>query len=74
MTYYMTEDQYKELRNLDGGICTECGAARVGDTEPDAEGYECEECGENAVQGIDNALISGTVDITDDAEKVTVEF
>jgi hypothetical protein len=40
------------------GICTNCGAERDC-TEPDADEYPCEECGENAVKGADNLLIDG---------------
>lgn len=32
------------------GFCVACGAERDG-CEPDAEGYECDECGEMAVCG-----------------------
>ena len=32
------------------GFCLACGAQR-GDCEPDAENYECDECGENEVFG-----------------------
>ena len=40
----------------DPGFCTECGFEADG-VEPDAENYECESCGEAAVQGADNLLI-----------------
>lgn len=72
--YYMTEEQYVELQDSYSGICLACGAVRFGDTEPDADDYPCEECGENKVQGIENALISGQVAFTDNVEEVTVEF
>ncbi len=39
------------------GFCLECGAERDG-CEPDAEGYECEECGAMAVMGAENVLIA----------------
>lgn len=39
------------------GFCLECGAERDG-CEPDAEGYECYNCGAMAVMGADNILIS----------------
>jgi hypothetical protein len=38
------------------GFCTECGAERDG-CEPDAHGYECYECGANAVTGADDLYI-----------------
>ena len=59
----ITEDEYHELQESYSGICLKCGEFREGDTEPDAEGYPCDSCGENAVQGIENALIAGNVEI-----------
>lgn len=41
----------------DPGFCTACGAEAEG-VEPDAEDYECEHCGESAVQGADNLLVT----------------
>ena len=38
------------------GFCTVCGAEAEG-VEPDAEGYECEECGASAVYGAEQLLI-----------------
>jgi predicted amidophosphoribosyltransferase len=43
----------RRLTSLDNpGFCTSCGAEADG-CEPDAEGYECEVCGEPAVYGAD---------------------
>lgn len=41
----------------DPGICTACGADADG-VEPDACGYECEECGEPAVYGAEELALS----------------
>lgn len=38
------------------GFCLSCGAEQGG-TEPDADGYRCESCGANAVQGAENVLL-----------------
>ena len=38
------------------GFCTVCGTDVEG-VEPDAEGYECEECGAKAVCGAEQLLI-----------------
>ena len=38
------------------GFCLECGYEQEG-CEPDAEGYECENCGEDAVMGAENVLM-----------------
>ena len=40
----------------DDGICLACGEDAMG-VEPDAEGYECECCGERAVMGAENILL-----------------
>ncbi len=39
------------------GICFECGELR-GECEPDAENYECHECGAHAVMGLELAMIT----------------
>tara|TARA_R100001443_G_scaffold51735_1_gene63575 strand:+ start:310 stop:507 length:198 start_codon:yes stop_codon:yes gene_type:complete len=38
------------------GVCLECGDVRDG-CEPDAQNYECWECGEHAVAGMEIALM-----------------
>ena len=38
------------------GICYVCGAVQDG-VEPDAEGYECHDCGKHAVGGIIMAML-----------------
>ena len=40
----------------DGGVCVACGA-EPDCVESDAENYECESCGENAVFGAEQLLI-----------------
>ena len=42
------------------GICRECQAERE-QTEPDAENYLCEECGQHAVDGVMNWLMHGHI-------------
>lgn len=64
----MTEAEYLELCESSSGVCTKCGEIRHGDTEPDAEDYPCEACGEDKVQGIENAMIDGNIEIVDEAE------
>ncbi len=65
-TIEMTESDYMSYRNGYDGYCTDCNAvSRYGCTEPDAENYECDECGENTAIGIDNALIIGHIEIKD---------
>ena len=48
-------DRYQ--RSLDNpGFCLACGAEQDG-CEPDAEGYECEACGEPQVYGAEELLM-----------------
>lgn len=49
------------------GVCTKCGNIQSG-CEPDARKYECEECGENAVYGLEEAIIMGLVELGEGAE------
>lgn len=50
----MCEDRRTTLSNP--GLCLACGMEAAG-VEPDAEEYECEECGESAVYGCEDLLI-----------------
>jgi hypothetical protein len=59
-------EEYSEHEDNYDGYCTKCGAIKYGGTEPDADGYECEECGAMAVVGISNALIMGLITIGED--------
>jgi predicted RNA-binding Zn-ribbon protein involved in translation (DUF1610 family) len=54
---------YQELQESYGGICLNCGEFRWEGCEPDAENYLCEECGENRVYGIEQALLCGEIEI-----------
>lgn len=60
----MTTEEYESARESYQGICLNCGELRD-ETEPDAEGYDCGFCGEDKVQGIENALIEQNIDITE---------
>lgn len=44
----------------DTGFCVKCGAEAYG-VEPDAHGYECEQCGEPGVYGAEELLLMGAV-------------
>lgn len=61
----MTADEYRELEDSYSGVCLSCGATRFGDTEPDAEGYHCDNCGEDTVSGAMTAMMDGYITITD---------
>ena len=38
------------------GMCVDCGADAHG-VEPDAEKYECDECGKHSVCGVEQLLV-----------------
>ncbi len=57
------ESEYMELNEENAGACIRCGAEAYG-VEPDARKYECENCGEHGVYGLDELLIMGYVNIT----------
>lgn len=63
----MTEAEYRDVSDGYYGVCLACGELRES-TEPDAENYPCPSCGEHRVQGIENALLSGNIDIEMEAE------
>lgn len=52
------ENAYSELQNGSDfpGLCWHCGAIAYG-VEPDASRYECEECGEKAVYGVEETIV-----------------
>ena len=54
-------EEYEESKEDNMGYCPECDEITRECTEPDAEGYDCPECGGKKVMGLDNALIMGYV-------------
>lgn len=59
----LTKEEYLELVDCYGGLCLNCTELKYEGCEPDAEDYPCEGCDENRVQGIENALIAGHIEI-----------
>ena len=65
----LTVSEFNSLRYDYAGYCESCKQiGRECSTEPDAEGYECEICGENACMGMENAMIFGLIDIIEEEE------
>ena len=61
----MTEEEYHSYTNDFAGYCTSCkDVTNHSGVEGDAEGYECEECGESTVMGVEQALLMGHISIT----------
>ncbi len=59
----MTESEYRESDNQ--GFCLACGSDAYG-VEPDARKYTCESCGVSKVYGLEELLVMGLLDITED--------
>lgn len=57
----IAQQEYENAaRNL-LGWCTTCEEFTRDCTEPDAEEYDCDQCGEDTVYGAEQALIMGLI-------------
>lgn len=61
----MTEEQYREYDDMNIGPCKNREAER-GCCEPDARNYPCEECGEDAVDGVQELLLAGLIEFEEE--------
>ena len=59
----MTAEEFQLHSNNSDGICSACKEISYGSIEPDARNYPCEVCGEEAVVGMEDALIEGLINI-----------
>jgi len=57
----VSEQKYLDARDGYYGWCPICGEFTRECTEPDAEDYDCPECGQNVVVGADQAILSGLI-------------
>jgi hypothetical protein len=65
----ITEKQFRSHRSYYDGYCPKCDAiTRDGGTEPDAENYECFECENMIVLGMDYALLGNYFEFVDEAK------
>lgn len=60
---YLIEDSMFGTNN--DGICLACGEIQSG-CEPDARNYECECCGEKKVFGLQEAMLMGAINLTEE--------
>ena len=56
-----TLEQIESAMEDQGGFCIACGAEAYG-VEPDARGYECEDCGARKVYGAEELALMGLVE------------
>lgn len=66
VVFRMTEDDYHMHNNSSDGGCLACGAITDGGCEPDARNYPCDACGAKQVFGIEELMICGKIEITED--------
>lgn len=59
----ITLTEFERAAEDNVGWCSTCGEFTTDGVEPDAEGYECDLCGENTVMGATYAAISGEFSI-----------
>ncbi len=57
----VSEADYQDAVDSYTGWCKVCKEFTRGSTEPDAEGYDCEVCGEKEVVGAEQALLLGYI-------------
>ena len=63
----LTKEQFQSHRSYYDGYCPHCDAiTRDGSTEPDAENYECSECEQMTVLGMDYALMGDHFDFVNE--------
>ncbi len=65
MNFTMSEDEYLAAADSYEGRCTACGEEAYG-VEPDARKYTCEECDEPRVYGLEELLMMGQVEFSDE--------
>lgn len=59
----MTVEEYQEAADAYEGYCENCDEITRSSCEPDAREYPCPACGENAVFGIEEAMMMGLIEI-----------
>ena len=65
MSTLISQADYEEATELYRGFCTVCEAFTRDETEPDAHGYDCPNCGQSTVVGAEDALLEGLIEFED---------
>jgi len=61
MATRVSQDEYQDAVNNYQGWCVKCKSFTTDCVEPDAHGYECDECGKRSVVGAEDALLIGAI-------------
>jgi hypothetical protein len=65
----MTVEEYESHQENYDGFCKICNeVTREGDTEPDADSYECPKCENHSCVGMQLALVVGLIVLDDEEE------
>ena len=62
----ISEEDYHDLCNTHSGFCIACGEITDSFCEPDARNYTCWNCDKRQVFGIEETLMMGLVELTND--------
>ena len=65
----ITESEYLYHVDNNNGVCLGCGSITDGGVEPDATNYLCEYCNRHEVCGMEEALLSGYIEFTEEDEE-----
>jgi predicted RNA-binding Zn-ribbon protein involved in translation (DUF1610 family) len=66
----ITLSQYRSLQSENAGYCTHCDDITHYSCEPDATKYECPECENRNVWGVELAMALELFEIIEDGEEV----
>jgi Zn finger protein HypA/HybF involved in hydrogenase expression len=66
---HITEADFLSLSEDHAGYCTKCEDITHDCCEPDARRYECPECGNKTVYGLEELLIMGLVEFEDEDDE-----
>jgi hypothetical protein len=58
-------DEFQDMCDESQGFCTTCQEFTRDCCEPDAENYDCPECGRLTVYGAEQAMIMGLLTVED---------
>ncbi len=64
--FSISESEFSEHADSYDGVCIDCHEWTCGGVEPDARGYDCENCGKPKVYGAEEALMMDYLSLTEE--------